>query len=241
MLKIEGRNAVREAILNGTTIEKIIASNGVKDNTFNEIIKLAKDKKIKIQFVDNVILNQQSKTGKHQGLIAISSDFSYSSVDDIIKNKHKEDNFILILDGIEDPHNFGSIVRVCECFGVDGIIIGKNRACPVNETVIKTSAGATSYVKIAKVTNINDTIKKLQENNIWVYACELGGQDINKTNFSGNCAIVIGSEGFGTSALTKKLCDTVVTIPMCGKINSLNASVATGIAINTVYTKKFLK
>jgi len=241
MLKIEGRNAVREAILNGTTIEKIIASNGVKDNTFNEIIKLAKDKKIKIQFVDNVILNQQSKTGKHQGLIAISSDFSYSSVDDIIKNKHKEDNFILILDGIEDPHNFGSIVRVCECFGVDGIIIGKNRACPVNETVIKTSAGATSYVKIAKVTNINDTIKKLQENNIWVYACELGGQDINKTNFSGNCAIVIGSEGFGTNALTKKLCDTVVTIPMCGKINSLNASVATGIAINTVYTKKFLK
>jgi len=241
MLKIEGRNAVREAILNGTTIEKIIASNGVKDNTFNEIIKLAKDKKIKIQFVDNVILNQQSKTGKHQGLIAISSDFSYSSVDDIIKNKLKEDNFILILDGIEDPHNFGSIVRVCECFGVDGIIIGKNRACPVNETVIKTSAGATSYVKIAKVTNINDTIKKLQENNIWVYACELGGQDINKTNFSGNCAIVIGSEGFGTNALTKKLCDTVVTIPMCGKINSLNASVATGIAINTVYTKKFLK
>lgn len=240
MLKIEGRNAVKEALLNGTTIERIWASKSSGDKTFNEIIKLAKDKKLKIQFVDNAVLNKYSATGKHQGIIAETTDFEYSTVEDIINvsRQQNKDAFILILDGIEDPHNLGSIIRICECFGVDGIIIGKNRACSVNETVIKTSAGATAYVKIAKVTNINHTIEYLKEQNIWVYGCELGGENINKTDFGGNTAIVIGSEGFGTSSLTKKLCDKIVTIPMCGKINSLNASVATGIAINQVFTFK---
>ncbi len=239
-MKIEGRNAVKEALLNGLTIEKIIASNNSKDKTFQEIINLAKSKRVKIQFVDNAILNKYSATNKHQGIIAEASEFKYSTVDEIlnVSRSQNKEAFILILDGIEDPHNLGSIIRIAECFGVDGIIIGKNRACFVNETVIKTSAGATAYVKVAKVTNINDTIKYLKEQNVWVYACELGGEDIIKTDFSGNTAIVIGSEGFGTSELTKKLCDKVVTISMCGKINSLNASVATGIAINTVFTSK---
>jgi len=190
--------------------------------------------------VDMAILNKYSATNKHQGIIAETTEFKYSTVEEILsvsKNK-QQDAFILILDGIEDPHNLGSIIRVAECFGVDGIIIGKNRACSVNETVIKTSAGATAYVKIAKVTNINDTIKYLKEQNVWVYACELGGEDIGKTDFSGNTAVVIGSEGFGTSKLTLKLCDKIVTIPMCGKINSLNAAIATGIAVNTIFTKK---
>ncbi len=237
MLRIEGRNAVREALNNDVTIERIWASNSSKDKTFNDIISIAKAKKLKIQFVDNIILDKYSKTGKHQGIIAETSGFKYSTIDEILDAANK-DAFILILDGIEDPHNLGSIIRVCECFGVDGIVIGKNRACNVNETVIKTSAGATSYVKIAKVTNINDTIKYLKERNVWVYACELGGTDIAKENFDGNVALVIGSEGFGTSALTLKLSDKTVSIPMCGKINSLNASVAAGIAINTIYTKK---
>ena len=239
-MQIEGRNAVREAIISGATIEKIMASNNAKDTTFQEIIRLAKSNKLKIQFVDNALLNKASQTGKHQGIIAITTDFKYSTMSEILsvsRTKNK-DPFILILDGIEDPHNLGSIVRVCECFGVDGIIIGKNRACGVNETVIKTSAGATSYVKIAKVTNINNAIEELKENNIWVYACELGGEDITSVDYSGGVAVVIGSEGFGTSKLTLKLCDKIVTIPMCGKINSLNASVATGIAINTIYQKK---
>jgi len=239
-MKIEGRNAVKEALLSGQNIEKIIASNNSKDKTFQEIINLAKSKKVKIQFVDMAILNKYSATNKHQGIIAETTEFKYSTVEEILsvsKNK-QQDAFILILDGIEDPHNLGSIIRVAECFGVDGIIIGKNRACSVNETVIKTSAGATAYVKIAKVTNINDTIKYLKEQNVWVYACELGGEDIGKTDFSGNTAVVIGSEGFGTSKLTLKLCDKIVTIPMCGKINSLNAAIATGIAVNTIFTKK---
>ena len=240
MLQIEGRNAVKEALINGTTIERIWASKSSSDKTFNDIIRIAKDKRIKIQFVDTVVLDRTSKTGKHQGIIAETTDFRYSTVQEIlnVSKTNNKDAFILILDGIEDPHNLGSIIRVCECFGVDGIIIGKNRACSVNETVIKTSAGATTYVKIAKVTNINQTIEDLKENNIWVYGCELGGEDIDKVDFGGNVALVIGSEGFGTSALTKKLCDKIVTIPMSGKINSLNASVATGIAINKIYTFK---
>ena len=240
MLKIEGRNAVRESILNGVTIEKIWASKNSNDKAFNEVISLAKNKKLKIQFVDNTVLNKLSETGKHQGLIAETTDFKYSTVKEIldVSKKANKDAFILILDGIEDPHNLGSIIRICECFNVDGIIIGKNRSCSVNETVIRTSAGATAYVKIAKVTNINQTIEELKKENVWVYACELGGEDFNNTDYSGNTAIVIGSEGFGTSALTKKLCDKVVTIPMSGKINSLNASVATGIMINKVYSSK---
>ena len=239
-MQIEGRNAVKEAILSGATIEKIIASNTAKDATFSEIVKLAKANKLKIQFVDNALLNKTSQTGKHQGVIAVTTEFKYSTIAEIlaVSKSKNTDPFILVLDGIEDPHNLGSIVRVCECFGVDGIIIGKNRACGVNETVIKTSAGATSYVKIAKVTNINNAIEELQANNVWVYGCELGGEDINNVDYSGGVAVVIGSEGFGTSKLTLKLCDKIVTIPMCGKINSLNASVATGIAINTIFTKK---
>lgn len=232
-MKIEGRNAVREALLSGTTIEKIMASNSSKDKVFNDIIALAKQNHVKLQFVSNDVLDRDSVTKKHQGLIAIVEEFKYCDVDDIL-NADKEngkDPFILILDGVEDPHNLGSIIRVCECLGVSGVVIPKNRACGINETVIKTSAGATNYVKVAKVTNLNDTIKYLQNNGVWVYACELGGQEISKTNLTGPIAIVMGSEGFGVSALTKKLCDGIFTIDMVGKVNSLNVSVATGIAL----------
>lgn len=232
-MKIEGRNAVREALLSGTTIEKIMASNSSKDKVFNDIISLAKQNHVKLQFVSNDVLDRDSVTKKHQGLIAIVEEFKYCDVDDILSadKENGKDPFILILDGVEDPHNLGSIIRVCECLGVSGVVIPKNRACGVNETVIKTSAGATNYVKVAKVTNLNDTIKYLQNNGVWVYACELGGQEISKTNLTGPIAIVMGSEGFGVSALTKKLCDGIFTIDMVGKVNSLNVSVATGIAL----------
>lgn len=232
-MKIEGRNAVREALLSGTTIEKIMASNSSKDKVFNDIIALAKQNHVKLQFVSNDVLDRDSVTKKHQGLIAIVEEFKYCDMDDILSadKENGKDPFILILDGVEDPHNLGSIIRVCECLGVSGVVIPKNRACGINETVIKTSAGATNYVKVAKVTNLNDTIKYLQNNGVWVYACELGGQEISKTNLTGPIAIVMGSEGFGVSALTKKLCDGIFTIDMVGKVNSLNVSVATGIAL----------
>lgn len=239
-MKIEGRNAVSEAIKAGITIDKILFSNSCFDKAFNDCVNLAKNKKIKFQMVSNDVLNKESVTKKHQGVLAYAVDYKYSTVEDILNvaKQKNEEPFILILDGIEDPHNLGSIIRVCDCLGVHGVIIGKNRACTVNETVIKVSAGATSYVKVAKVTNINNCIETLKKQGVWVYACELGGSDLTKADLKDSVAIVIGSEGFGVSALTKKLCDGVVTIPMKGKVNSLNASVATGIVLYEVMKQR---
>ena len=230
-MKIEGRNAVREAILADKTIDKVLFKKSSCDKVTNEIINMCKSRKIKYQFVEGFILDKESATKSHQGVIAYIEDFKYSSIDDIVNvaRARNEDNFILILDGIEDPHNLGSIIRVAECLGVHGIIIGKNRACQVNETVAKVSAGAINHVKIARVTNIHTAIEDLKNQNIWVYACELGGTPVEKVNLKGNVAIVIGSEGFGCSSMTKKISDGVVTLNMKGKVNSLNASVAGGI------------
>ncbi len=239
-MKIEGRNAVREAVEAGTSISKVMLSNTSNDKVFNDLVQLLKGKGIRLQWVNNDVLSRESVTGKHQGIIAVADDYKYCDVSDILKraSDRGEQPFILILDGIEDPHNFGSIIRVAECMGVHGIIFGKNRACAVTETVIRTSAGASSHMHIARVTNINTEIEKLKKRNIWVYACELGGTDLRKCDLSGAIAIVIGSEGFGISALTKKLCDGIVTIPMVGKVNSLNASVATGMVLYHAFTQR---
>ena len=214
------------------------SNDSSKDKTFADIINLAKKKGVKIQFVDNKILDKEANN--NQGIIAETSEFKYSTVDEIIDvaRKKNKSNFILILDGVEDPHNFGSIIRVAECLGVDGIIISKNRACPVTDTVAKVSAGAIEHIKIAKVTNINTEIERLKEQNIWVYACELGGEELDNANLSGNIAIVMGSEGKGVSTLTRKLCDGVVTMQMYGKVNSLNVSVATGIVLYEAVRKR---
>ncbi len=236
-MKIKGRNAVREALNSDVNIIKIMVSNSSKDKVLNDIVNLAKKKGVKIQYLDNKILDKECDN--NQGIVAETSDFKYSTVEDILqvaKDKNKN-NFILILDGIEDPHNFGSIIRVAECLGVDGIIISKNRACPVNDTVSKVSAGAIEHVKIAKVTNINTEIERLKEKNIWVYACELGGEDLDSADLSGNIAVVMGSEGDGVSKLTRKICDGVVSMQMYGKVNSLNVSVATGIVLYEIVRK----
>ena len=236
-MKIKGRNAVREALNSDTNILKIMASNSSKDKVLLDIINFARKKGVKVQLVDTKILDKECEN--NQGIVAITSEFKYSSVEEILevaKQKNKP-HFILILDGIEDPHNFGSIIRVAECLGVDGIIIQKNRACPITDTVSKVSAGAIEHVKIAKVTNINTEIERLKEKNIWVYACELGGQDLDEANLSGDIAVVMGSEGKGVSVLTRKLCDGVVTMKMYGKVNSLNVSVATGIVLYEIVRK----
>lgn len=236
-MKIKGRNAVREALNSDVNIIKIMASNSSKDKVLLDILALAKKKNVKVQLMDHKILDKECEN--NQGIIAETSEFKYSSVEEILnvaKEKNKS-HFILILDGIEDPHNFGSIIRVAECLGVDGIIIAKNRACPVNDTVSKVSAGAIEHVKIAKVTNINTEIERLKNENIWVYACELGGEDLDSANLSGNVAIVMGSEGKGVSSLTKKLCDGIVSMQMYGQVNSLNVSVATGIVLYEVIRK----
>lgn len=231
-MKVEGRNAVSELLKSDTRVGRLLVKED-GDKTLAQIIALAKRKGVNVRFVKNEALNRESATQHHQGVIAICDDYQYSTVEDILAlaKDRGEDPFIVILDGIEDPHNFGSIIRVCECMGVHGIIFGKNRACTINETVLKTSAGAANHMLIAKVTNINQEIEFLKKQGVWIYACELDGEDITKANFSGSVGIVIGSESRGVSSLTRKLCDGVVTIPMRGQVNSLNASVATGIIL----------
>ena len=228
---IEGKNPVLEALKSGATINKIYIQNNMQ-NQLSQIIALAKQNKIRLDFADKKVLDKKSQTNHHQGVICETTEYEYSDIYEILENANNKNEppFVIILDGIEDPHNLGAIIRTAECAGVHGIIISKHRACAVNETVIKTSAGATANMLIARVTNINSAIDELKQNGVWVYGLELGGSDIYKTNLSGPIALVIGSEGDGISSLTKQKCDEVVTLPMYGKINSLNASVACAIA-----------
>jgi 23S rRNA (guanosine2251-2'-O)-methyltransferase len=229
---IEGKNAIREAIESGKTINKIYVDKNYASRK-DEIISLASQNKIKIEFLPKVALDKRSKTNHHQGYIAESVDFVYSSVEEILAYARKKNEmpFIVLLDGIEDPHNFGAIIRTCECAGVHGIIIPKNRACQVNETVIKTSTGAVMGMKIAKVTNLKDAIDTLKKNDVWVFAGEIGGENIYTKNLNLPLGIVIGSEGFGTKKTILSACDGVITLPLMGKVNSLNASVACGIIV----------
>lgn len=237
---VEGKNPIKELIESGATINKLYVQNNLRDTLSNIIIKLAKEKKIRIDFVNKDFLDKKSTTKRHQGFICDTVEFAYSDVDDILAyaEEKREDLFVVILDGIEDPHNLGAIIRTCECAGVHGIIIPKHRACQVNETVIKTSAGATANMKIASVTNLNQCIDKLKNCGVWVYGLELGGKDIYSTNLKGKIALVVGSEGFGLTRLVKENCDDVVTLPQKGKINSLNASVACGIAVYEIVKQR---
>lgn len=232
--KVEGRNAVIELLNSNRDINKIFIQNGEKHGSINKIISMAKEKKIIINKVDKIKMDNISETKKHQGVIAIVAPYNYSTIDDIInyaKNKNEEP-FILILDGIEDVHNLGSIIRTAETAGVHGIIIPKRRAASVNATVAKTSAGAIEYMKIARVNNLNDTIKKLKEEGLWIIGTEMNAKTkYYNQDLKGPIAIVIGNEGTGISSLVKKNCDILINIPMKGKINSLNASVSTGIIL----------
>ena len=232
--KVEGRNAVIELLNSNRDVNKIYIQNGEKHGSINKIISIAKEKKIIINKVDKIKMDAISETKRHQGVIAIVAPYNYSTVDDIInyaKNKNEEP-FILILDGIEDVHNLGSIIRTAETAGVHGIIIPKRRAASVNATVAKTSAGAIEYMKIARVNNLNDTIKKLKEEGLWIIGTEMNAKTkYYDQDLKGPIAIVIGNEGTGISSLVKKNCDILINIPMKGKINSLNASVSTGIIL----------
>lgn len=239
---IEGKNSVYEALNSDATCNKLLVNKAVRDNESNKIIQLAKDKHIRIDFVDKQVLDRMSESKNHQGFIAEVTEFKYCEVEDILKfaEERKEDPFIVILDGIEDPHNLGNIIRSCEGMGVHGIIIGRNRACAVNGTVIKVSSGAANYMKIARVTNINAEIDKLKSKNIWVYATDMKGESIYTKNLTGAIALVIGGEGDGISALTLKKCDGVISIPMKGRIESLNAGVSAGIVVYEILRQRSL-
>lgn len=232
--QIEGRNAVLELLESGKDINKIYITKGEKHGSITKIIAKAKERKIVTVEVEREKINQMAQTENAQGVIAIVPPFDYCEVEDIL-NEAKSKNekaFILILDGIEDPHNLGSIIRTAETAGVHGIIIPKRRAAAVNSTVVKTSAGATSFMKVARVNNINETIKYLKENNVWIYGIDMETEKMYyDEDLTGNVAIVIGSEGFGMSRLVKENCDFLIKIPMKGKITSLNASVSAGIVM----------
>ena len=241
---VEGRNAVIELLKSNKTIEQLFIANGKMEGSINKILGLAKDKGVIVKEVDRKKLDLMSETKAHQGVIAQITPFKYSTVDEILNyaKQKDEDPFIVILDELEDPHNLGSIVRTAELCGVHGIIIPKRRNVGVTATVYKASVGAIEYVKIAKVSNVNSTIDELKAKNIWVYGADINGEEYSyDTNFNGACAIVIGNEGKGRSKLTKNKCDKLVKIPMIGKINSLNASVAGGIMMYEVLKGRIKK
>ncbi len=228
---IEGRNAVAELLKTDKTIDKVLVANGMRDEKSRELVKALNDSGVKFSYADKNVLDKQSQCGRHQGFMAFVSDYVYAELSDMIAETKGKDCFFLVLDGIEDPHNLGSIIRVAECGGLDGIIIGKRRSAAVTDAVMRISEGGANHVKIARVTNVNAAIDELKENGVWVYGLELGGQDIYKTDLRGRIALVVGGEDTGINKLTQKKCDAVVSMKMYGKINSLNASVACGVAV----------
>ncbi len=240
---IEGKNSIYEALVAGKTFNKLSIAKGLSDEHSNKIINLAREKGVSINFVDKKILDRISETGRHQGFVAEITDFKYSEIEEVfdIASKRGEQPFVVILDNIEDPHNLGSIVRVCECAGVHGVVIPKQRACAINATVIKTSAGACNHLPVCRVANINQMIEKLKKEGFWIYCADMDGEYIYKTNLTGPVAVVIGSEGKGVSKLTKQLCDGVIKLPMYGKVNSLNASTATSAVVYEIVRQRNFK
>lgn len=242
--QVEGRNAVLELIESGKDINKIYIEKGEKQGSINKILAKANERKIIVTEVDKQKFRQMSQTPNAQGIIAIVPPFDYCDVYDIIDlaKEKNEEPFILILDGIEDPHNLGSIIRTAETAGVHGIIIPKRRAASVNSTVNKVSAGAVEHMKIARVNNINETINTLKKEGIWICGTDM---DTNKyyynQDLTGPLAIVIGSEGFGMSRLVKENCDFLIKIPMKGRITSLNASVSAGIVVYEAVKQRITK
>lgn len=238
---IEGRNAVIEALKADRTIEQILIAKGDTEGSINVVLGLARDKGVVVKEVDRKKLDSISETGAHQGVVALVSPYKYCAVEDIFECAYSkgEKPFIVILDEIEDPHNFGAIIRTAEVCGVHGIIIPKRRNVGITPTVYKATAGAIEHMNIAKVTNINTVIDFLKEKNVWVYGADMEGKEYCfDAKFDGATAIVIGSEGKGISKLTKEKCDVLVKIPMMGQINSLNASVAGGIIMYEVLKQK---
>ena len=228
---IEGRNAVLEAFRAKKEIDRLFIQDGVKDGPVQTIIKEARKSHALVEFVKKERLDQMSGTGKHQGVIAYVAAYSYSELQDIfdLAGKKEEDPFIFVLDGIEDPHNLGAIIRTANQAGAHGVIIPKRRAAGLTGIVAKASAGAVNYVPVVKVTNITNTMEELKQRGIWFVCADMDGQMMYDLNLKGPIGLVIGNEGEGVSRLVKEHCDFVASIPMKGDIDSLNASVAAGV------------
>lgn len=228
---IEGRNAVLEAFRSGKTIDKLFILDGCHDGPVNTITREARKKDTIINYVSKERLEQLSKTGSHQGVIAYAAAYEYARVEDILEaaREKNEPPFIFILDNIEDPHNLGAIIRTANLAGAHGVIIPKRRASGLTATVAKTSAGALNYTPVAKVTNISNTIEELKKEGMWFVCADMEGELMYRLNLKGAIGLVIGNEGNGVSRLVKEKCDYTASIPMKGNIDSLNASVAAGV------------
>ena len=228
---ISGRNPVSEAVRSNRPIDKILIAKGEKNGAVVGIIAKAKAKKIPIKEVDRTKLDYVSGGAAHQGIVAFAAVKEYSTVDEIFEYAQSRDEkpFIVVLDEVEDPHNLGAIIRTAECAGVHGVIVPKRRSAGLSYTVGKASAGAVEYMRVARVTNTATLIDELKQRGVWVFGADMNGTDYTECDFSGACAIVIGNEGKGISRLVREKCDVIVSLPMKGRINSLNASVAAGI------------
>jgi 23S rRNA (guanosine2251-2'-O)-methyltransferase len=228
-MKTEGRNAVTELLKTDKTVDKVLMEDGAEN--LGRIFAMARKKNIRVQFVSRAALDRESAQKRHQGVIAYTTDFVYSDLYDLTG---KEESLIILCDGIVDVHNLGSILRVSECAGADGVVIPSVRGATVNEAVVRISAGAAEHIKVAKVGSLNYAIEELQKLGYWVYALEAGGESIYDEKFSGKVALVVGGEDSGVKRLTREKCDKTLSIPLFGKVNSLNASVALGIGVYEV-------
>lgn len=240
---IEGRNAVIEAYRAGKTIDKLFVLDGCQDGPIRSITREARKQDTIINYVSKERLDQISETGKHQGVIAYAAAYEYAEVEDILKlaEEKGEPPFLFILDGIEDPHNLGAIIRTANLAGAHGVIIPKRRAAGLTATVAKTSAGALNYTPVAKVTNLSATIEDLKKKGLWFVCADMGGEVMYRMNLTGPIGLVIGNEGEGVGKLVKEKCDMTASIPMKGEIDSLNASVAAGVLAYEIVRQRFSK
>ena len=228
---IEGRNAVLEAFRAGRPIDRLFVLDGCQDGPVRTIVRESRKHDVILKFTDRESLDRMSPTGKHQGVIAVAAAYEYATVEDILANarKKQEPPFLILLDGIEDPHNLGAIIRTANQAGAHGVIIPKRRAVGLTATVARTSAGALNYTPVAKVNNLGTVIDELKKEGIWFVCADMGGELMYNLNLKGPIGLVIGNEGAGVGRLVKEKCDFVASIPMKGDIDSLNASVAAGV------------
>ena len=231
-----GRNAVKELLMGGRDVDKLYITSGDKEGSINQLLGIAAERGIPITECDRTRLDTMAKGGRHQGVIAIAAERNYASIDEILAYAAEkgEPPFVVVCDGIEDPHNLGAIIRSAECAGAHGIIIPKRRAVGLTATVAKSSAGALEHMKVAKVTNLATAIDDLKERGLWIYAADMDGSTYYKTDMKGATALVLGSEGFGISRLVKEKCDFVVSIPLYGHVNSMNVSCAAAVLLAEV-------
>ena len=242
-LTIEGRNAVLEAFRSGKTIDRLFVLDGCQDGPVRTIVREAKKHDTIVNFVPKERLDSMSETGHHQGVMAYAAAYEYAEVEDILKiaEEKGEPPFLFLLDGIEDPHHLGAIIRTANLAGAHGVIIPKRRAVGLTATVARTSAGALNYTPVAKVTNMAATIEDLKKRGIWFVCADMGGESMYRLNLTGPIGLVIGNEGEGVSRLVKEKCDMIASIPMKGDIDSLNASVATGVLAYEIVRQRLAK